>query len=326
MGPSYKRCTDSAIEKKLSREIRGKLSQRSFSEAVCRTITSWDSLIIGFLQVSAYLPYKDLERLLSRISFFLIRFGLESRLPSEDLRRTQQQQQESICYRYQYQHRQLHSQQWTDSGPPYTPIRSSIAAMKFGKFFSKKRGGNVASKPGDIGTAAAKIAMAENDEKVEISEATPETEDREESPITVADVSKNASHESANDNVPFPAQHYSVSHDEMREEPPSCDPTEELVVEVSHRDTASSYDSESYDEEDITYFDNANISVVTPNQHLGLRVGEKKTSYFHKDVVVSSLDVGMIGLVLRAMYFIPKPCAADHVVVKVDVSTLLFIR
>ena len=198
--------------------------------------------------------------------------------------------------------------------------------MKFGKFFSKKSGGNAASKPGDIGTAAAKIAMAENDEKVEISEATPETEDREESPITVADVSKNASHESANDNVPFPAQHYSVSHDEMREEPPSCDPTEELVVEVSHRDTASSYDSESYDEEDITYFDNATLSVVTPNQHLGLRVGEKKPNYFHKDVVVSSLDVGMIGLVLRAMYFIPKPCAADHVVVKVDVSTLLFIR
>jgi hypothetical protein len=201
----------------------------------------------------------------------------------------------------------------------------SIAAMKFGKFFSKKRGGNVASKPEDIGATAVKIAMVENDDKVEISEASPEAEDREESPITVAGISKNASHELAKNNVPFPAQDASLSHDEMREEPPSCDPTEELVVEISQRDTASSYDSgESYDEEDITYFDNATLSVVTPNQQLGLRMGEKKTNYFHKDVVVSSLDVGMIGLVLRAMYFIPKPCASDHVVLKVDVSTVSF--
>lgn len=42
--------------------------------------------------------------------------------------------------------------------------------------------------------------------------------------------------------------------------------------------------------------------------------------YFHKDVVVNSLEEGSNNLVIRAMYFIPKPNAEDHVVVKIEVS------
>ena len=41
--------------------------------------------------------------------------------------------------------------------------------------------------------------------------------------------------------------------------------------------------------------------------------------YFHKDVVVNSLEDGMGALVIRAMYFIPRPKGEDHVVVKVEV-------
>lgn len=41
--------------------------------------------------------------------------------------------------------------------------------------------------------------------------------------------------------------------------------------------------------------------------------------YFHKDVVVNSLEEGSNNLVIRAMYFIPKPNAEDHVVVKIEV-------
>lgn len=42
--------------------------------------------------------------------------------------------------------------------------------------------------------------------------------------------------------------------------------------------------------------------------------------YFHKDVVVNSLEEGSNNLVIRAMYFIPRPNAEDHVVVKIEVS------
>lgn len=177
--------------------------------------------------------------------------------------------------------------------------------MKFGKFFSKRYGGNAKTEE-VIGAAAVKVAMAENEEKAEITDATDERE--KDASATSAAIADSASQEC-------------LSNDEVREEFPSCDPTEDLIVEVSHRDTASSYESgESYDEEDITYFDNATLSIVSPN-NMGLKQGER-TNYFHKDVVVSSLDAGMIGLVLRAMYFIPKPCATDHVVLKVEASTI----
>jgi len=49
---------------------------------------------------------------------------------------------------------------------------------------------------------------------------------------------------------------------------------------------------------------------------------EKSKKYFHKDVVMNSLDDGMNSLVIRSMYFIPKASKEDHVVVKVEVSQL----
>lgn len=187
--------------------------------------------------------------------------------------------------------------------------------MKIGKFFSKKRFGNAATdktRSEDIGTTDIKGAILENEEKVTTHEAHERVNDE---PSTNAPQESNRDAAVASPDSPY---------DEVREEPPSCDPTEELIVEVSHKDTASSYDSgESYDEEDITYFDNATLSISSPN-HASDRQGERP-NYFHKDVVVSSLDTGMIGLVLRAMYFVPKPCASDHVVLKVEVRITIML-
>lgn len=184
--------------------------------------------------------------------------------------------------------------------------------MKIGKFFLKKRFGNAATdkpRPEDVG---ATDAILENEEKVTI---------KEEDERVNGEPSINAPQESNRDTS---AASPDSPYDEVREEPPSCDPTEELIVEVSHKDTASSYDSgESYDEEDITYFDNATLSIASQN-HASERQGERP-NYFHKDVVVSSLDTGMIGLVLRAMYFVPKPCASDHVVLKVEVRIVIML-
>ena len=50
---------------------------------------------------------------------------------------------------------------------------------------------------------------------------------------------------------------------------------------------------------------------------------EKSKNYFHKDVVMNSLEDGMNSLVIRSMYFIPKASKEDHVVVKVEVRQLL---
>ena len=53
---------------------------------------------------------------------------------------------------------------------------------------------------------------------------------------------------------------------------------------------------------------------------------ENSKKYFHKDVVMNSLEDGMNSLVIRSMYFIPKASKEDHVVVKVEVSQLLLFR
>ena len=186
--------------------------------------------------------------------------------------------------------------------------------LKISKLFLKKRFGNGASdkhKTEAVGANETETVVA----KVDNAEETAVGEKEQEGP---SNSDENVMQENDSD-APFPNS--GLSNDEVREEPPSCDPTEDLIVEISHRDTASSYETEeSYDddEEDVTYFDNATLSVTSPQT--GLRQRER-TNYFHKDVVVSSLDVGTIGLVLRAMYFIPRPCASDHIVVKVEVRS-----
>lgn len=93
--------------------------------------------------------------------------------------------------------------------------------------------------------------------------------------------------------------------------------------------TVESYEEElsqgsDGDEEESVDYDETTASSVISNQKSietakGLNVTKK---YFHKDVVVNSLEDGVNNLVIRAMYFIPKPKGEDHVVVKIEASTI----
>lgn len=65
--------------------------------------------------------------------------------------------------------------------------------------------------------------------------------------------------------------------------------------------------------------DNTVASIGTAK---GNELNQMSKKYFHKDVVLNSLEDGANNLVIRAMYFIPKPKADDHVVVKIEASTI----
>lgn len=88
--------------------------------------------------------------------------------------------------------------------------------------------------------------------------------------------------------------------------------------DLSQGSTAVSQDDD-YTFEDPTGGDH---STVLSKKSVGTAKGSDSIGkkYFHKDVVLNSLDDGANNLVIRAMYFIPKPKDEDHVVVKVEVS------
>lgn len=109
----------------------------------------------------------------------------------------------------------------------------------------------------------------------------------------------------------------------------------EVVVEnvVSESDDAE--DAETFEEADeVTSILSDDKSEMTSEQQfpqLNHIMSDKSftttamendvtAKYFHKDVVVNSLEEGSNNLVIRAMYFIPRPNAEDHVVVKIEVS------
>lgn len=70
-----------------------------------------------------------------------------------------------------------------------------------------------------------------------------------------------------------------------------------------------------------TYGETALVSKKSDASATSTVKGDDPTKkYFHKDVVLNSLDDGMNNLVIRAMYFVPKPKQDHHVVVKVEVS------
>mmetsp|Transcript_17270 Transcript_17270/g.36434 ORF Transcript_17270/g.36434 Transcript_17270/m.36434 type:complete len:522 (+) Transcript_17270:77-1642(+) len=111
------------------------------------------------------------------------------------------------------------------------------------------------------------------------------------------------------------------------------------IDEASYEETVPSSQEEegtveTYDdEEDISYVetaeeksyvssDPANRSIVSGKTEITAKGNDPTRKYFHKDVVLNSLEDGANSLVIRAMYFIPKPKHLDHVVVKVEASTI----
>lgn len=106
---------------------------------------------------------------------------------------------------------------------------------------------------------------------------------------------------------------------------------EEEDEEISYKDTET---EKSYEEESCggTYGDDgtatqvegaeATSTVFTGQSAATAKGHDASKKYFHKDVVLNSLEDGANSLVIRAMYFIPKPKSEDHVVVKIEVREI----
>lgn len=135
------------------------------------------------------------------------------------------------------------------------------------------------------------------------------------------------------------AESASVSADEPSFEETMDDPS---VEEGSDGyDEAATYDEDvstgtgtvddksTFDEE-CTYDEATQVTQQTHENATGSSIRSRATAkgtdaskkYFHKDVVLNSLEDGANNLVIRAMYFIPKPKAEEHVVVKIEASTI----
>eukprot|EP00571_Detonula_confervacea_P017135 CAMPEP_0172312996 /NCGR_PEP_ID=MMETSP1058-20130122/19065_1 /TAXON_ID=83371 /ORGANISM="Detonula confervacea, Strain CCMP 353" /LENGTH=523 /DNA_ID=CAMNT_0013026571 /DNA_START=50 /DNA_END=1621 /DNA_ORIENTATION=- len=148
------------------------------------------------------------------------------------------------------------------------------------------------------------------------SDAVAET--RDEPPTTSADPSDHEFPVSDADEQSFDDSLVSPSDDASA----TCEGTVETYDEEL---TQVSTEEKSYDDgdEDYTYDETATNqetnTVISVNTAKGNEMSKK---YFHKDVVLNSLEDGANSLVIRAMYFIPKPKAEDHVVVKIEASTI----
>ena len=154
----------------------------------------------------------------------------------------------------------------------------------------------------------------------------------EESPFTAPDVpspvdeADTPADEPVNDAGP---EAVSADKSEQREEPAPFD----LALSASESDHSGTYHDSVFESRAPT--DDGVANALMENDELQLESVQTDTDksfvtmamendvtakYFHKDVVVNSLEEGANGLVIRAMYFIPKPNVEDHVVVKVEVS------
>lgn len=89
-------------------------------------------------------------------------------------------------------------------------------------------------------------------------------------------------------------------------------------------DTYDDLSERSTEDGEDTYDDTTNhdaTTVTTAKSVPTVKGTDVSKKYFHKDVVLNSLEDGSNSLVIRAMYFIPKPKNDNHVVVKVEVSS-----
>ena len=90
-------------------------------------------------------------------------------------------------------------------------------------------------------------------------------------------------------------------------------------------DTEEEYtndDDVTFDQENSTTLGGSGTvatSVASPASQIKGKGVLKNERYYHKDVVLSSLEDGFNSLVIRAMYCIPQPKEDDHVVVKIEV-------
>ena len=96
---------------------------------------------------------------------------------------------------------------------------------------------------------------------------------------------------------------------------------EECSEEGTLDENEKSFDSAAELNDAAMQHEQENTTAFSEPRSVGIAKGnEMSKKYFHKDVVLNSLEDGANSLVIRAMYFIPRPKAVDHVVVKIEVS------
>lgn len=98
---------------------------------------------------------------------------------------------------------------------------------------------------------------------------------------------------------------------------------EECSEEGTLDENEKSFDSAAELDGAAMQHEQENTTAFSEPRSVGTAKGnEISKKYFHKDVVLNSLEDGANSLVIRAMYFIPRPKAVDHVVVKIEASTI----
>ena len=230
------------------------------------------------------------------------------------------------------------------------PLESNNTMVKIGKLFKKSKG------KGDEATESTIGFRGKIKGRASPANSPPHAEDTSPPPLIIDDAaSKSVEVEETRDQPsPTPATEW----DDLAERN-SCASASDSANEQSFEEEESPSDDgsrctdeddnglESYEEEDFfndeedteeeytnddddVTFDQENTtlggsgtvatSVATPASQIKGKGVLKNERYYHKDVVLSSLEDGFNSLVIRAMYCVPQPKEDDHVVVKIEVS------
>jgi hypothetical protein len=181
--------------------------------------------------------------------------------------------------------------------------------VRIGKFFKNKHH----KKGDDEGSVWTKTSKGD---------ASPSTAPDVPSPVDEADTPADEPVD-LDDEVP---EAVSAEKSEQRDEPAPFD----LARSASESDHSGTYQDSVFESQGINPMmenDEQQLQSLHTDKSFVTTAMENDVTakYFHKDVVVNSLEEGVNGLVIRAMYFIPKPNVEDHVVVKIEVSISNYI-
>jgi len=169
---------------------------------------------------------------------------------------------------------------------------------------------NVPFSPDPVGVRGSTLIGANDEEQ----RAPLETE-------TSASADEQSFEETVQSSVQSSGEDVSRASNGYRESEPAETYEEEEEEECSEEGTLEENEKSFESGNDLQEHDNT--TAFSNTRSVGTTKGnEMSKKYFHKDVVLNSLEDGANSLVIRAMYFIPKPKAENHVVVKIEASTI----
>jgi len=189
--------------------------------------------------------------------------------------------------------------------------------VKIGKLFSKKKLGD------ELSVVTKRTAVAKNDptSPLATAEASPailSAAAAKETSFTseIVDETRDEQSDQEADEEQSYLESVSPSDDASATYNGTVDETDD---EISHGTSGESHDDDQYTVDDTWTNQETECTAQSQTTDMANALSKK---YFHKDVVLNSLEDGANSLVIRAMYFIPKPKSEDHVVVKIEASTI----